>query len=244
MPTIKGGGEKRMFRIIDWKRDKTGVPAKVATIEYDPNRSARIALLNYADGEKRYMVVPDGLQGRRHGDLRAGCGGRRSATRCRSGICHSAPKCTTSSCARARARRRCARPGPRPDAGERRRLRHPAHALGRNAPGFGDLHGHGWRRSGIRTTETSSSARLGAHASAASARPCAAPRCLRGTIRTEVAKAAPRSERRAAHTVGQEGAGCQDPPQQTHQSFDRAPPREEGQKHSVELRCLHTQVDI
>ncbi len=58
----QGGGEKRMFRIIDWKRDKTGVPAKVATIEYDPNRSARIALLNYADGEKRYMVVPDGLK--------------------------------------------------------------------------------------------------------------------------------------------------------------------------------------
>ena len=61
----QGGGEKRMFRIIDWKRDKTGVPARVATIEYDPNRSARIALLNYADGEKRYILAPDGLQCRR-----------------------------------------------------------------------------------------------------------------------------------------------------------------------------------
>jgi large subunit ribosomal protein L2 len=58
----KGSGVKRLFRIIDWKRDKTGVPAKVATIEYDPNRSARIALLNYKDGEKRYILAPLGLK--------------------------------------------------------------------------------------------------------------------------------------------------------------------------------------
>lgn len=58
----QGGGAKRLYRIIDWKRDKVGVPARVATIEYDPNRSARIALLNYADGEKRYIVAPLGLQ--------------------------------------------------------------------------------------------------------------------------------------------------------------------------------------
>src|ERR1700730_175782 len=57
-----GGGHKRKLRIIDFKRDKTGIPAIVATIEYDPNRSARIALLNYADGEKRYIVQPDGLK--------------------------------------------------------------------------------------------------------------------------------------------------------------------------------------
>jgi large subunit ribosomal protein L2 len=57
-----GGGSKRAYRIIDFKRDKTGVPARVATIEYDPNRSARIALLNYADGEKRYIIAPQGLQ--------------------------------------------------------------------------------------------------------------------------------------------------------------------------------------
>ena len=56
-----GGGSKRAYRIIDFKRDKTGVPARVATIEYDPNRSARIALLNYADGEKRYILAPVGL---------------------------------------------------------------------------------------------------------------------------------------------------------------------------------------
>jgi large subunit ribosomal protein L2 len=57
-----GGGTKQQYRIIDFKRDKSGVPAKVVTIEYDPNRSARIALLNYADGEKRYILAPVGLQ--------------------------------------------------------------------------------------------------------------------------------------------------------------------------------------
>jgi len=57
----QGGGHKRLYRIIDWKRDKTGVPARIATVEYDPNRSARIALLNYVDGEKRYMLLPHGL---------------------------------------------------------------------------------------------------------------------------------------------------------------------------------------
>jgi len=57
----KGGGHKRRYRIIDFKRDKDGVPAKVAHIEYDPNRSARIALLHYADGEKRYILAPRGL---------------------------------------------------------------------------------------------------------------------------------------------------------------------------------------
>lgn len=54
----RGGGHKRYYRIIDFKRDKDGIPAKVATIEYDPNRSARIALLHYADGEKRYIIAP------------------------------------------------------------------------------------------------------------------------------------------------------------------------------------------
>ena len=58
----RGGGHKRKIRIIDFKRDKDGIPAVVKTIEYDPNRSARIALLFYADGEKRYIVAPNGLQ--------------------------------------------------------------------------------------------------------------------------------------------------------------------------------------
>jgi large subunit ribosomal protein L2 len=59
---FRGGGHKRKYRIIDFKRDKWGVPAKVAAIEYDPNRSARIALLHYLDGEKRYILAPLGLQ--------------------------------------------------------------------------------------------------------------------------------------------------------------------------------------
>lgn len=58
----RGGGEKRFYRRIDFKRDKWGVPARLATIEYDPNRSARIGLLAYRDGEKRYMLLPHGLR--------------------------------------------------------------------------------------------------------------------------------------------------------------------------------------
>jgi large subunit ribosomal protein L2 len=59
---FRGGGVKRLYRIIDFKRDKDGIPAKVIAIEYDPNRSARIALLEYADGERRYILWPEGLQ--------------------------------------------------------------------------------------------------------------------------------------------------------------------------------------
>lgn len=58
----QGGGHKRKYRIIDFKRNKDGIPGKVATIEYDPNRSARIALIHYADGEKRYILAPHGLK--------------------------------------------------------------------------------------------------------------------------------------------------------------------------------------
>lgn len=58
----QGGRQKRFYRKIDFKRDKLGIVARVVTIEYDPNRSARIALLNYADGEKRYMLAPNGLK--------------------------------------------------------------------------------------------------------------------------------------------------------------------------------------
>jgi large subunit ribosomal protein L2 len=57
-----GGGHKRKYRLIDFRRDKYGIPAKVAAIEYDPNRTGRIALLHYADGEKRYILAPQGLQ--------------------------------------------------------------------------------------------------------------------------------------------------------------------------------------
>ena len=73
-----GGGNRVKYRIIDFKRDKDGIPAKVATIEYDPNRSANIALLNYADGEKRYIIAPlgitvgDGLVSGPDADIKAG----------------------------------------------------------------------------------------------------------------------------------------------------------------------------
>lgn len=58
----RGGGVKRLYRIIDWKRDKDNIPAKIASVEYDPNRTSRIALLNYADGEKRYIICPLGVK--------------------------------------------------------------------------------------------------------------------------------------------------------------------------------------
>ena len=57
-----GGGHKKKYRVVDFKREKSGIPATVKTVEYDPNRSARIALLVYADGEKRYIVAPEGIQ--------------------------------------------------------------------------------------------------------------------------------------------------------------------------------------
>ncbi|MGE5326002.1 MAG: 50S ribosomal protein L2, partial [Deltaproteobacteria bacterium] len=57
----RGGGHKKKYRMIDFKRDKAGIPATVVSIEYDPNRSARIALLSYADGEKRYIIHPNGM---------------------------------------------------------------------------------------------------------------------------------------------------------------------------------------
>lgn len=75
---FRGGGHKQRYRLIDWRRDKIGVPAKVASVEYDPNRTARIALLNYADGEKRYILCPDGLRvgqdviSSRNADIRPG----------------------------------------------------------------------------------------------------------------------------------------------------------------------------
>ncbi len=74
----RGGGHKQQYRLIDFKRDKDGIPAKVASIEYDPNRNARIALLNYFDGEKRYIIAPkdlkvgDRVQSGRGADIRPG----------------------------------------------------------------------------------------------------------------------------------------------------------------------------
>src|SRR5688500_19043988 len=72
----QGGGHKRRYRVIDFKRTKDGVPAKVAAIEYDPNRSARIALLHYADGAKAYILAPARLRPGRSEERRVGKGGR------------------------------------------------------------------------------------------------------------------------------------------------------------------------
>jgi len=75
---FRGGGHKQRYRVIDWRRDKIGIPATVATIEYDPNRTANIALLHYADGEKRYILAPEGLAAgdkivsSRHADIKPG----------------------------------------------------------------------------------------------------------------------------------------------------------------------------
>ena len=71
-----GGGHKQKYRKVDFKRRKRGIMAEVMAIEYDPNRTARIALIKYSDGEQSYILAPDGLAGRRQGD-----GGRRRAAR-------------------------------------------------------------------------------------------------------------------------------------------------------------------
>jgi large subunit ribosomal protein L2 len=75
---FRGGGHKQRYRLIDWKRNRVGIPAKVASVEYDPNRTARIALLHYADGVKTYILAPDGLKvgdsvvSSRNADIKAG----------------------------------------------------------------------------------------------------------------------------------------------------------------------------
>ena len=68
-----GGGHKRMYRVIDFLRNKDGITAEVNTIEYDPNRTARIALVTYADGEKRYIIAPHGIKGRPNYCFRKRC---------------------------------------------------------------------------------------------------------------------------------------------------------------------------
>ena len=86
----RGGGAKRLYRKIDFKRRKDNIPAKVAAIEYDPNRTSYIALLHYADGVKSYIVAPARLARRRDRDLRRDRRALRSATACRWATCPSA----------------------------------------------------------------------------------------------------------------------------------------------------------
>ena len=172
----RGGGEKTHYRIIDFKRNKPGVPAKLATIEYDPNRSARIGLLHYRDGEKRYMLLPNGLK---VGDVvvvrpgRGGARGQRPADREHPARHHDPQH-------RADPRQgRPDRPLRRrvgPAAREGGRLRPGAPALGRGAPRAASVHGDD--RAGLATsiTRTRTSARPVAHATWASVRRCGASR--------------------------------------------------------------------
>ncbi len=155
----RGGGEKQHYRRIDFKRDKAGVPARLATIEYDPNRSARIGLLHYRDGEKRYMLLPHGLK---VGDIvvsgPAGRGARRQRPAARQHPArHDHPQ-----------HRADPRQG-RPDRPLRRhvgaaprqggRLRHRPHAVGRDAPRPDAAAWPPSARSATSTTRTRTSAR-------------------------------------------------------------------------------------
>ena len=106
----KGGGHKQHYRIVDFKRNKDGIPAKVERLEYDPNRSANLALLLYADGERRYIIAPRGVRGRARSCCRASMPASSRATACRCATSRSARRCTASRCSRARARRSRVRP--------------------------------------------------------------------------------------------------------------------------------------
>ena len=138
----RGGGEKQHYRRIDFKRDKVGVPARLATIEYDPNRSARIGLLHYRDGEKRYMLLPHGLK---VGDvIVSGPGGRGPGRQRPADRQHPAGHHDPQHRAdpgqgrpdRPLGRRR------RPAAGQGGRLRPGPAAVGRGPPGEHQVHGH------------------------------------------------------------------------------------------------------
>ena len=160
----QGGGNKQRYRIIDFRRNKDGVPAKVAHIEYDPNRSARIALLHYADGEKRYILAPQGVEvGDRlmsgpDAEIRPG-----NALPLRN-----IPVGTVLHADRAQARRRredgALGRHQRPADGEGGREGDDPAALGRDAPGPRHVQGHGGRRRQRRARARSRSARPAARA--------------------------------------------------------------------------------
>ena len=117
----QGGGHKRAYRVIDFRRaDKDGVPAKVAHIEYDPNRTARIALLHYADGEKRYILCPTGAEAGRPRRERPVAPTSSRATACRCATSRPVRSCTRSSCGPAAAPRWPARPAPASSCSPRR----------------------------------------------------------------------------------------------------------------------------
>ena len=147
----RGGGHKRLLRIVDFKRDKFGVPGRIAAIEYDPGRSARLALVFYVDGEKRYIVAPAGLKVGATIISADNAPILRSATRCRCRASRPARASTTSRCSRARRPARTVRRYGDPVDGARPGLRAAAHAVGRDAPGAGAVPRDDWRRRQLRT---------------------------------------------------------------------------------------------
>ena len=170
----QGGGHKRRYRVIDFKRDKDGVPAKVAHIEYDPNRSARIALLHYADGEKRYIVAPQGLKVGdtvESGPKRRHQGRQRPAAREHPDR-HDHPQHRALPRPRrpVRAQRRHERPAP----GQRKAATASCACRRANCAASAWPAGRRSARSATPTTRTSTAARPGAPAGAACVRPCAA----------------------------------------------------------------------
>ncbi len=166
----RGGGHKQQYRIVDFRRNKDGIPAKVASIEYDPNRNARIALLHYADGEKRYILAPAGvkvgdkLQSGQGADIRPG---QRAAAALHPGRFHHPQRGAAAGRWRQNGPRRRHERAARGQGG---RLRHPAAALHRNAPCLHRLPGHARRGRQLRGRAGQGRARPAATAGRASAR--------------------------------------------------------------------------
>ena len=172
----QGGGHKRRYRIIDFKRRKDGVPAKVAAIEYDPNRSARIALLHYADGEKAYILAPARLEvgatieSGPAADIRPG--NALPLENIPTGTMIHNVELQAGTRRTARPQRRLGHPARR----EGRRLRRPSAPVRRDAPRTANLSRHGRAGRERRPREPVRAARLAAAAGGASGRPCAARR--------------------------------------------------------------------
>ena len=170
----RGGGHKQKYRVVDFRRNKDGVPAKVASIEYDPNRNARIALLHYLDGEKRYIIAPQGLE---VGDMLQS--GQGSEIRPGNALpLRYIPVGTDGAQRRAQARRgRQARPRRRRRDPARRQggaVRHAAAPVHRDAAGARSTAAAPSARSATARPAWSRSARRAATAGRASARTCAA----------------------------------------------------------------------
>ena len=167
-----GGGNKNRYRVIDFKRNKDGMPAKVAHIEYDPNRSARIALLHYADGEKRYILAPQGVvQGDRlmsgpDAEIRPG-----NALPLRNIPVGTVIHAIETEARRGRQDGALGR-HQRPAHGEGGLHGHPAPSLGGDASDPGRLQGHGRRGGQPRARARSRSARPGVHAGRTGVRRC------------------------------------------------------------------------